>query len=207
MKIKSSYTSAGNLNQPAYLFDRFSIVSVVSIFWFAAFLFTSCENDEKTIKNLTEKVVSQEVATDIESYLSQNGQVKAKLKAPLMIRVSADTIYVEFPNTLHCDFYDDSTKIETRLDSKYGKYFESLNKVYLRDSVVVITIQGDTLKAPDLWWDQNTQMFHTDKYAIYKGINKDIYGGKGLRATQDLKSIIFDYPTGTVKYSESGFPK
>ena len=31
-----------------------------------------------------------------------------------------------FPNTLHVDFYNDSTKIETWLDSKYGKYFEKL---------------------------------------------------------------------------------
>jgi LPS export ABC transporter protein LptC len=165
----------------------------------------ACENDEKRIKDLTEKVVTKEEATNIESYLSQDGQVKAKLKAPYMIRMTTDTVYVEFPRTLHCDFYDDSTRIETRLDSKYGKYFEGLNKVYLRDSVVVINIKGDTLKAPDLWWDQATQLFYTDKYAIYKGINKDIYGGKGLKATQDLSSIIFEYPTGTVKVPEGGF--
>ena len=133
----------------------------------------------------------KEEARNIESYLSQEGKMKAKLKAPLMIRVEADTVYVEFPKTLHVDFYNDSTKIETRLDSKYGKYFETLNKVYLRDSVVVINIKGDTLKSPDLWWDQNTKLFYTDKYAIYHGIGKNIYGGKGLVATQDLTSITF----------------
>ena len=149
----------------------------------------------------------KEEAKYIESYLSQDGHVKARLKAPLMLRVAADTLYVEFPKTLHCDFYDDSTIIETRLDSKYGKYFEGLNKVYLRDSVVVISVKGDTLKSPDLWWDQNTKLFYTDSYAEYHGVNKNIQGSKGMVATQDLKSITFNQPTGIVKVSESGFPK
>ncbi len=180
---------------------------------YAAALFTgccfvcACENDEKKIADYTKNVVMREEATDIESYLSQSGKMKAKLKAPLMYRVSADTLYVEFPNSMHVDFYDDSTKVETWLDSKYGKYYEGLGKVYLRDSVVVITMKGDTLRSPDLWWDQNTKLFYTDKYAIYHGMGKSIYGGKGLVATQDLKSLTFNQPTGTVQVSDNGLPK
>ena len=143
----------------------------------------------------------------IDSYLSQDGKLKARLTAPLMLRVLADTIYLEFPQSLHCDFYNDSSKVETRLDSKYGKYFQNQNKVYLRDSVVVINIKGDTLRAPDLWWDQATKLFYTDKYATYTGLNKNIFGGKGMVATQDLTSITFKQPTGTVKVSEGGFPQ
>jgi hypothetical protein len=172
-----------------------------------AFLFSGCENDERVIRNLTEKKIMKEEAIKIEGYLSQDGKMKAKLKAPLMLRVSADTLYVEFPNTLHVDFYDDSSIIETRLDSRYGKYFESLGKVYLRDSVVVITVKGDTLRSPDLWWDQNSKLFYTDKYAVYTGIGKVIHGGKGLVATQDLNSIIFNQPTGTMQTTQNGFPK
>lgn len=44
----------------------------------------------------------QEEATDIESYLSQNGVMKARLKAPKTIRFYADTIYVEFPQNPAC---------------------------------------------------------------------------------------------------------
>lgn len=168
--------------------------------------FVSCENDPKNIKDWTEKVVMKEVATGVDSYLSQDGKMKARLQAPLMIRVAADTIYVEFPNNLHVDFYNDSASVETKLDCKYGKYFETLSKVYLRDSVVVITMKGDTLKAPDLWWDQNSKLFYTDKFATYHGIGKSIYGGKGLVATQDLNSVTFNQPTGTVQVTDNGFP-
>jgi LPS export ABC transporter protein LptC len=183
-----------------------------NILYTAAFLtgcclLYACENDAKKVADYTKNVIMQEEAKDIESYMSQDGKMKAKLTAPLMLRVMADTIYVEFPKSLHVDFYDSSRNVETWLDSKYGKYYENLNKVYLRDSVIVITIKGDTLKSPDLWWDQNTKLFHTDKYAIYHGPGKNIYGGKGLVATQDLNSVIFNEPTGTVQVSENGFPK
>jgi LPS export ABC transporter protein LptC len=167
----------------------------------------SCENDVKAIKDLTENKPTHEEAINVQSYLSQEGKMKAKLTAPLMIRMAYDTVYVEFPKKLHVDFYNDSTKIETWLDSEYGKYFETQGKVYLRDSVVVINIKGDTLRSPDLWWDQNTKLFYTDKYAIYHGVGKNIYGGKGLVATQDLSSIIFNQTTGTVHVSEGGIPK
>jgi LPS export ABC transporter protein LptC len=179
-------------------------------FYTAAFImsccfFISCENSQEEIDKWTKNKVMQEEAIGVESYISQDGKMKAKLKAPLMLRVMADTQYVEFPNTLHVDFYNDSTKIETFLDSKYGKYFEQLNKVYLRDSVVVITLKGDTLRCHDLWWDQNREIFYTDSIATYRSPGNDITGGKGMEATQDLKTIKFKVPLGTVQINESGF--
>ena len=101
--------------------------SIAKFFTTAALLlsccFVSCENSQEEIDKWTKNKVMQEEATNIESYISQEGKMKAKLKAPLMNRVIADTQYVEYPNSLHEDFYDDSTKIETFLDSKDGKYF------------------------------------------------------------------------------------
>lgn len=174
--------------------------------WLITFL-SACENDEKVIRDLTEKVVMKEEAVGVESMLSQEGKLRARLRAPLMIRVFTDTVYAEFPKSLHCDFYDENTTIESWLDSKYGKYFEQLGKVYLRDSVVVITKKGDTLKSHDLWWDQNSKMFYTDTFATYHAPGKQIYGTMGLQATQDLSSIIFKRPVGTIQASENGFPK
>ena len=168
---------------------------------------SGCENDEKVIDDLTKRVVMKEEAVNIESMLSQGGKLRAKLKAPLMLRVFADSMYAEFPKSLHCDFYNESTSIESWLDSKYGKYYETLGKVYLRDSVVLISIKGDTLRSPDLWWDQNTKMFYTDKYATYHAPGKQIYGTIGLEATQDFGSVIFKYPVGTIQASKDGFPQ
>ena len=186
-------------------FVRYSTL-IQSLFIFLITFISSCENKAEDVRNWTRNVTLKEEAYNIESYLSQQGIMKAKLTAPLMIRMPRyDSPYVEFPQTLHVDFYKDSTQLDSWLDSKYGKYFESQNKVYLRDSVVVITAQGDTLKTFDLWWDQTTKMFYTDTLARYYSSSKQIYGGKGLRATQDLKSVVFKYPIGTLKTTNSGF--
>jgi LPS export ABC transporter protein LptC len=169
--------------------------------------FVSCENSQEEIDKWTKNKVMQEEATNVESYMSEGGVMKAKLVAPLMLRVMADTQYVEFPKKLHVDFFDDSTKIETFLDAKYGKYFETHNKVYLRDSVVVITVKGDTLRCHDLWWDQNKEKFYTDSVATYRSPGNDITGGKGMEASQDLKMVRFKSPLGVVKIADSGFPE
>jgi len=172
------------------------------------FFMSACENDEKVLNDWTRKVIMKEEASNVVSYMSQDGQLRAKLTAPLMIRTNSDTITVEFPSKLHCDFYNDSTKkVETFLDCKYGIYYENLNKVYLRDSVVVISVNGDTLRTPDLWWDQTTKLFYTDKYANYNGPNKILRGGTGMEATQDLRRITFKEATGNLKVSENGMPK
>jgi len=166
-----------------------------------------CENDEKVIDALTKKVTLREEATDVQSYMSQDGVMKAKLTAPLMYRVSIDTLFTEFPKSMHVDFYDSSAKVETWLDCKYGKYYEGLNKVYLRDSVVVINRSGDTLKCKDLWWDQNTKLFYSDNYSEYHTSGKLIQGGKGMEATQDFRRVTFREVTGLLKVKESGFPE
>ncbi len=166
------------------------------------FFVIGCENDEKEIDELTRKVLMVEEAIGVNSLISQDGQIKARLTAPQMFRYMADTLYVEFPKALHVDFYNDSTDIESWLDSKYGKYFEDLDKVYLRDSVVVINIKGDTLKCQDLWWDQNARLFYTDKYAEYHALGKNIFGGKGMEATQDMSTVTFKEPTGVVNVAD-----
>ncbi len=169
--------------------------------------FLGCENDEETINAWTEKKEMVERATDIVSLFSQEGNMRAKLKAPLMLRYQADTVAVEFPNKLHVEFFDSATRVESWLDARYGKYFENLNKVVLRDSVRVINIAGDTLITSELWWDQNLQKFYTDSIVRITGKDKRIRGGKGLVASQDLNEITIKYPTGTLLMGSDVLPQ
>jgi hypothetical protein len=180
---------------------------LVAALFIGCFFLSGCENDIREIKELNERRILKDEATQVVSFLSQGGKLKAKLTAPLMRRVATDTLYVEFPQTMHIDFFNDSTKLDSRLDCLYGKYFENLGKAYLRDSVTVITVQGDTLRSPDLWWDQNRRIFYTDKYAVYHGISRNIYGGKGLVATEDLSSITFNQASGFFQTTQNGLPK
>jgi LPS export ABC transporter protein LptC len=161
-----------------------------------------CENDENTVREWTEKKEMVETAKDVTVLFSQTGNLKANLRAPLMLRYQSDTVMVEFPKSLHVDFYDSAGKRESWVDAKYGKYFESFNRVLLRDSVRVINVKGDTLATSELWWDQNQQKFYTDKEVSIIQPDKRIAGGKGLEAGQDLSWYIIKLPSGTVLVDE-----
>lgn len=155
----------------------------------SCFFFLACENDQKAIDEMTRPAAMVEEGKNIESYLSQGSTLKAKLWAPYMIRSSGDTSFVEFPKTLHVNFFDSTGKVDSHLDALYGKYYESLNKVYLRDSVLVYNMKGDSLRSPDLWWDQNTQRIYTDKPVWIKNQGVVLFGRGGMDSKQDLSEL------------------
>jgi LPS export ABC transporter protein LptC len=170
-------------------------------------LFYACENDPREFEKFTTKKTAIEEAKNVESYLSQDAKVRAKLTAPFMLRYITDSTFVEFPNTLHVDFYNDTLAVESQLDALYGKYREWEKKVYLRDSVVVINkITGDTLRSPDLWWDQQTQKIYTDKPVWIHTRDKIIFGQFGLVAAQDFSEYVINQAKGEFKVSNDSFP-
>jgi LPS export ABC transporter protein LptC len=164
-----------------------------------------------------------EEAIDVVSYMSEgdevggklSARVKGKLTAPYMLRYQrSDTPYTEFPRSLHVDFYqaDSNAKanampvIESQMDALYGKYFQNQEKVFLKDSVVVKNIlRGDTVRCRELWWDQHTGKFYTDKPVRIYQKDKILYG-TGMEADQNFRWYTITKLTGTVLTTESGMP-
>lgn len=127
------------------------------------FCFIACENDENVLRERTKKRMGVDEAQKVELLYSQSGQVRSRLTAPVMLRYQDTLPRVEFPNSLHIDFFDSTMQIESVVDAKYGRYIEGQNKAYLRDSVVAIQLtKQDTIRCEELWWDQNKQLFYTD---------------------------------------------
>jgi LPS export ABC transporter protein LptC len=151
-------------------------------------IWVACENDENEVRNLGKRVLGVEDGTGIESLFSREGKVTAKLTAPKLIRYLLDTNRIEFPNSLHVDFFDDSLLIESTLDAKFARYNEYESKVLLRDSVVVINRGGDTLYTNELYWDQNQGIFFTDQpVTIHKKTGRR--KGIGMRADQNFREV------------------
>jgi LPS export ABC transporter protein LptC len=173
-----------------FIYKKLPITTVLiaCVFVFA------CENDVNVVRELGKKKPGIEEGKDIESYLSTNGKMRAHLTAPLLLRYQGDSgRKAEFPNSLHVDFYNDSAKVESQLRARYGRYMENENKVYLRDSVVVFNIKGDTLFCEDLYWDQDLQKFYSDKkVTLSRNYRRTLITGiHGMTATQDLSSVSF----------------
>ena len=157
----------------------------------SCFFMAACENDVDAVKALGAKVSGIDVGKDVAIYVSNDGKLGAKLTAPLMNRYLEDSSkMIEFPQSIHVDFYKDSNQIESQLSAKYAKYKETENMVYLKEDVVVFNTLGDTLWCKEMYWDQNTGKFYTEKDVVVKQHNPlaKIYG-KGLEANQNLTDI------------------
>ena len=183
----------------------------------AALAVTACNGDKTTVKPgaTGARKLLPDSATDLVSLLSEPAsdsvgklaaRVKGQLTAPLMVRYErTDSPYAEFPHTLHVDFYNDSLKTESQMDALYGKYYQNQDKVFLRDSVVVKNLaKGDTLRCQELWWDQHSEKFTTDKPVRIYTPDKILYG-TGMEADQNFRWYTIKKLTGTVL--SSGMPK
>jgi len=157
----------------------------------SCFFMAACENDVDAVKALGIRVGGIDVGKDVAIYVSNDGKLGAKLTAPLMNRYLEDSSkMIEFPQTIHVDFYKDSNQIESQLFAKYAKYKETENIVFLKEDVIIFNNLGDTLWCKEMYWDQNTGKFYTEQDVIVKQHNPvaKIYG-KGLEANQNLTDI------------------
>ena len=146
----------------------------------------------KAVNELSIKKIGVEEGKYIESYMSTAGKVKAKLKAPLMLRSQYDSAKVEFPKTLNVQFYDSLLKPESFLFAKYGKYLEYDNTVLLKDSIVLYNVKNDTLWCNDLLWDQTKGTFFTNKPVVISQDNGSIRQkvfARGMQCDQAFKNI------------------
>ncbi len=166
----------------------------------------SCSNNYQEVQDLAKKKVPIDTATQVESFLSQNGFVKAKLTAPVMTTLTvSDTPKTEFPQSLHVDFFDDSTKIQSRLFSKYGLYYNNKHLVLLRDSVIVFNTAGDTLRTEKLWWDQDKQLIYTD-VAVHIREPDESIDGTGMTADQNFTHWTINNAKGPISVADSTLP-
>lgn len=171
-------------------------------------LLSSCENTDKEIQEMNSRGLGVEEIKNADINYTIGGKAKAKLLSPLMLRVQVNVPYVEFPNTLHVDFFNDTAGVDSRLDARYGKYLELESKVFLKDSVVVINVLGDTLYCDELWWDRNRvgSEFYTDKPVRIRR-KMEVINGTGMQAAQDFKNwVILNPSQGVMKIPASEFP-
>ena len=170
---------------------RYTILKIAVACLSSCFFMTSCENDVDAVKALGARISGIDVGKDVAIYISNDGKLGAKLTSPLMNRYLEDSSkMIEFPLSIHVDFYKDSNQVESQLSAKYAKYKETENIVFLKEDVIIFNTLGDTLWCKEMYWDQNTGKFYTEQDVVVKQHSPlaKIYG-KGLEANQNLTDI------------------
>lgn len=202
--------------QPCRKIHRYSLLFLYGFL----LCISACTNSQKELDRfINKKQLAVEEARDVESFLSQGGEVRARLTAPVMIRYTQDSIRVEFPKTLVTEFYVDREKlrlagmpdtfnyVESRIRSLYGVYTEFNSKVYLRDSVLCVNlVKHDTLWADELWWDQNAKVIYTETYYHLKTRDGQDLTGAGLRASQTLDWYELKKGKGAMQAPQGSMP-
>lgn len=192
-----------------YLFTPYpKYIKAIAAVLSGCFFLCSCENDINAIKEPDTKKIGVEEAKNVTMRYSVGGIQKAKLTGPLMYRVQDTVPYIEFPKTIHVDFFDEKGKVESKLDARYAKYKDSQSIVFLKDSVTVINLAGDTLYCDELYWDRSrvNREFYTDKPVRIR-TKTHIINGIGMEAKQDFSERLITKVTGMVKVSSTQFPK
>lgn len=172
-----------------------------SLWWFAALfaglLFTSCENDLKKIKALSEQDIKpQERTIDAEITYSDSAHVKAVVFAPLMISHKVDTPYYEMPNGVKILFYDKDLKVINTLTSKYAITKNDNSLIELYKNVVSKNQQGDVFKSEELIWNSKTQLITSSQPVQIVFANGNISNGTNFESNQDFTHYSMNQTTG-----------
>ena len=169
---------------------------------------TGCENDESQVKKINSRKIGVEEARNVDINYTIGGKSKSVIHAPLMLNVQEATPYIEFPQSVHADFFDEQELPESKLDARYARYQQYQSVILLRDSVVVINMtQGDTLYCDELYWDRNRygREFYTDKPVRIRTRTETI-NGKGMEASQNFRNWHILQSVGNISVPASKFP-
>jgi len=185
---------------------QYNIVYLKAAIITGCFFVLSCSNNYQEVQDLAKRKTPVDIATQVESYLSQDGIVKAKLTTPVMITSTAnDTATTEFPKSLHVDFYDSTQKVQSKLFAKYGLYYTNKRLIFLRDSVIIFNVTGDTLRCEKLWWDQDRELIYTDVPVHIRKPDERI-DGTGLTADQNFTHWTINNAKGPISVPDSTLP-
>jgi LPS export ABC transporter protein LptC len=184
----------------------FNFILLMRFTWFivlALVLFSSCENDMATVKKLASKQeVSVESAFDIETFYSDAGKTKAKLTSPQLLVYQGKEPYKELPKGLTVNFYDNNQQEDGKLTALYGILYDNMQKVIVKNKVVVVNIKGETLHTEELTWDISRHRIYTNKAVIIQTGNEKIFG-EGMDADEDFTNYKIKKIRGIVNVKDN----
>ncbi len=163
----------------------------------------SCENDIEKVKMVTTKTdTPSESAKKITIYYSDSAKVKVKVKAQKMNHFITEEPYLEMPEGINVEFFDDSMKVISHLTANYAIKYEKKDIMEAKSNVVVVNQKGEQLNTEHLIWDENKQMISSPEFVKITTADEIIYGN-GFESNQLFtKYKIFDIK-GTISLNKN----
>jgi LPS export ABC transporter protein LptC len=184
----------------AKLFTSHSVTMAFSFFLAIVLstLLTSCNKTE--IKEPVEYTGPLRVIEKVETYYSENDNVKVKMKADVVHEFQSGDR--EFPKGVYLEFFDDAGKLESTLRANHAYYFKEEKKWRGRGKVQVKNIEkNEQLNTEELFWKPEEERIFTDKFVTIRQQGDVIYG-QGLEAKQDMSDYTILKPEGEIEVQE-----
>ncbi len=166
-----------------------------------AVVFSACKNDMETIKALGDPE-KEPLMTMVEPEILQyaSSQLQGRLRAPRILRFETNKDpYMEFPEGLSLEFYDDQLQTRGRIRANYARYDERNRLWEARYNVEAENSAGDRLNTEQLFWDETLQKIYSEKFTKITNPDGVFIGEGGFTANQDNGDF-----TGWVLYSSKG---
>ncbi len=130
---------------------------------FIAITLFACEGNYKKVQKLTLKDDAPAgEGMGIKMVYTDSGKVVSTLNAnKVLMYNNLEFGYEEFLDGVEVKFYENET--ESTVTSDYAVRFTETSIVDLRDNVVLVTSDGNVLKADQLYWDQKNKWVFTDE--------------------------------------------
>lgn len=161
---------------------------------FDAVLVSGCDTGIRPTATIAATDSADQVLLDMSHYVTDDGVQRA--------HVRADTAYFFNPvqtaelRVVHITFYDTRGAQTSTLTAREGSYHWRSGDMEARGNVVVVRIDGATLRTEVLRYSQTKNQVSSDKPFIFDEPNRHIEG-EGFTSDPDFKVVTAIRPKGT----------
>lgn len=175
------------------------IVSAIAMFF-------SCRNNTQQVRDfLAEKNMPIGVAKDAYHVYKDSGVITSKLVTPLLrdFRNREDHPYNEFPEGVKIINFENKGKDSVTVIGDYALSYTKTLISEIRGNVVVINhTENSRLETEQLFWDQKTKYFFSEKKFLLIKLN-DTTRGHGFESKEDLSKWVSKNVTGKFDVKEN----
>jgi LPS export ABC transporter protein LptC len=185
-------------------YHRQILIKSIAVIFFTVMLF-SCSNSTEEVRNfLEEKNLPIGKAKEAYHVYKDSGQISSKLVTPLLLDFSnrKKHPYNEFPKGIKIINFTNKGKDSVTITGDYAQSYAKTEVSEIKGNVVVVNhTDRSRLETAQLFWDQKTKYFVSEKaFVMYK--ENDTIMGVGFECKEDLSKHLAKKTTGRIETKE-----
>jgi LPS export ABC transporter protein LptC len=180
------------------------IIKSATVYFVTVVLFCCSNNSQKARDFLADKNLPIGKAKDAYHVYKDSGRITSKLITPLMLDFTNREAhpYKEFPTGIKIINFENKGADSVTIIGDYALSYEKTSISEIKGNVVVINhTDKSRLETEQLFWDQKTKYFVSEKAFMLTKENDTIYG-IGFESKEDLTKHLAKKTTGKLETTE-----